>query len=178
MSSIRDYWLAELAQSAEFKAIADTEDIDFSVLTANTAELMDDQFIQTATEYGIARREKLLNIAPKAGDALETRRARVALLWDNALPYTYRQLENKLNEITGGEYTMVLNHNAYTLVIKLEYNYAGLLGAVQAAAEEMVPANIVLTVDLRYRTHGELTVFTHAQLAAYTHDEIRELPLP
>jgi len=38
---------------------------------------------------------------------------------------------------------------------------------------QMVPANLVVTVELRYNQHIKLAQYTHGQLSAFTHDQLR-----
>jgi len=178
MSSIRDYWISEIKETLQFKAIADSEDVDLSILEGHLENLLNDQFIETATEEGIARREKLLKITPKAQDSKETRRRRVGFMWDNQLPYTYNKLIQQLDSIAKGQYLIILDHNSYTLSITLELNYRRLVDAVEEVASEMMPANLVLIVELRYNTHQLLSNFTRGWLGAFTHFELRNEVIP
>lgn len=173
--SVKDYWIKSFQQLLEAQAIAATEDVDLLNLQTEVAALLDDQFIAEATEYGIARRESILGIQPFADDTLETRRFRIETKWRNLLPYTYRQLENKLTEIVGaGGYTIVLDHNAYTLTVTLNLGNKRMFADAQEAVENMVPANMAITVTLGYNRHMDLVGFTHAGLSVMTHQEIRE----
>lgn len=173
--NIADYWIKELRNTREFEALANLEDKELSLLEELMRQAMDDQFIQTAHETGIARREKILEIAPFADDTLESRRFKVQALWNGKLPYTYRILVEKLNELCGeGNYVLQLNHAGYSLLIRLELTARRMFDSVSENARAMIPANLVLTVELRYRQHLELRQYTHAQLSQWTHRELRE----
>lgn len=173
--TIKDYWIKSLAETTEFQAISDTEDFDFDIFIANLGDLLDDQFIQLATEYGIARRETMLNIIPLSGETLEIRRDKVALSWDNGLPYTYNQLDNKLRIIAGeGTYSLVLTENDYTLTVSLELAIKDLWTAIENAVQTMIPSNMVVVIELVYNTYDSLSGFTYDELSAYTHADLRE----
>lgn len=175
MSRISEYWIRSFNQLLEPQAIASTEDIELDLLRAEVVNLIDDQFIMEATEYGIARRELILGIQPFADDTLETRRFRISTKWRNLLPYTQRQLEAKLTEIVGeGGFTIVIDHAAYTLTVTLNLGNKRMFADAQEVVENMVPANLVVMVTLGYNRHLDLIGFTHAQLATMTHQQIRE----
>lgn len=175
MKQIQEYWPSILQEIEEFQEMANTENIEFEGLQDAIENLIDDQFIQTATERGIARREKIYKITPFADDSLETRRFRVLARENDKLPYTYRVLENKLNQLCGENgYVMTLNAGEYTLNIKIELVVKRMFDEVDKLARKMAPANLVITVELRFNQHLTLSKFTHAQLSQYTHKQLRE----
>lgn len=172
---IKDYWIEEIKQVKEFDRIGDVEDKEILTLQNAINSLIDDQFIQTATEKGISKREKLLKITPYADDTLESRRFRVAGKWFSSLPYTYLGLLDRLDALCGENgYSINLNHQEYTLNIKVELTVKRMEQDVRSIARTMTPANILVTVELRYRQHKELKKYTHRQLQAYTHRQLRE----
>jgi len=173
--SLKDYWIEEIQNAQEFKSMADSEDPEFLNLQSEIIDLIDDQFINTATETGIARREKILNIQPFNNDTLDSRRFRVGVKWDNQLPYTYRQLEDKLADLVGSNgYTIVLNNAAYTLTARISLGVKRMRNDADIMIRNMAPANLVISVDLLYNRHIDLANFTHAHLHTYTHRELRE----
>lgn len=174
MKQVQEYWPDNLKELKEFKEIAATENPELEAIWQAADHLMDDQFIQTATERGIARREKILKITPFADDDIESRRFRVLANWNSKLPYTYRVLINKLDSLCGKDgYAVALNSGNYTLNIKIELTGKRMFDEVGKVARQMIPANILLTVELRYNQHSTLAGFTHDRLAAYTHEQLR-----
>lgn len=172
---IKDYWIDEIKQVKEFITIGNVEDKEVSTLQKAINSLIDDQFIQTATERGISRRERLLRITPYADDTLESRRFRVAGKWFSSLPYTYFGLLERLDTLCGKNgYSINLNHQEYTLNIKVELTVKRMEQDVRSIARTMTPANILVTVELRYRQHKELRKHTNRELQAYTHKQLRE----
>ena|SRR5690554_1312640 len=175
MKQMQEYWPSVLQEIEEFKELVNTENIEINGLKESITNLIDDQFIQTATERGIARREKIYKITPFADDSLETRRFRVLARENDKLPYTYRVLENKLNQLCGENgYVMTLNAGEYTLNIKIELVVKRMFDEVDKLARKMAPANLVIAVELRFNQHLTLSKFTHAQLSQYTHKQLRE----
>lgn len=172
--SIKDLWPPIMQELREFQKIAEIEDVFFEKLWQEIENIVDDQFIQTATEKGIARRERMLKISPFADDTLETRRFRVHGVWNDKLPYTYRVLLERLDSLCGPDgYVMELNAGEYSLNIKIELTKKRMFDEVVRITRQMVPANIVITVELRYNQHLTLANFTHEQLSQYTHYQLR-----
>ena len=172
---IRDYWIEEIKKIKDFQAIADSIDPEVLDLNAEISNLIDDQFIQTATETGIARREKILNIQPFADDTLETRRFRINVKWNNQLPYTYRQLEKKLADLVGANgYTIVLDHSAYKLTVRISLGVKRMLDDANNMVNNMAPSNLIINVDLLYNRHIDLANFAHEYLGTKTHQQLRE----
>lgn len=174
MKQVGEYYPDILREIKEFVELANTENPELEAVWQATSDLLDDQFIQTATEKGIARREKILKITPYADDSLDDRRFRVLALWNDKLPYTYRVLQNKLNQLCGdGHYAMTLDAGVYTLDIKLELTRKRMFDEVAKLSRQIVPANIVITVELRYNQYVDLYNKTHGQLRPYKHDQLR-----
>jgi len=172
--TIKDLWPPIMQELKEFQKIAEIEETFFERLKQEIQNIVDDQFIQTATEKGIARREKILKISPFADDTLETRRFRVQGLWNDKLPYTYRVLQERLDSLCGPDgYVMELNAGEYSLNIKIELTKTRMFDEVVRFTRQMVPANIIITVELRYNQHLTLANFTHRQLSRYTHYQLR-----
>ncbi|WP_028988020.1 putative phage tail protein [Thermicanus aegyptius] len=179
MAKIGEYWPEFLAQLREFGLVADTEDVELNDLRQEINNILNDQFIETATERGIARREAILNITPYGDDTIETRRFRVAGKWLNRLPYTYRMLQDRLDALLGpGKYVIELHKEPYTLRVLIELTVKRQFDAAQGMLREVVPANLRLIVELRYNQHITIGQLTHGALAAYRHIDIREEVLP
>lgn len=175
MRQIQEYWIDELKEIKEFKAIAEAENLEFKLFNDTINNLIDDQFIQTATERGVARREKLLKISAFADDTLETRRFRVQSRWNEQLPYTYNVLRSKLDQLCGKDgYAIALNTGLFTLNIKIELTKKRMFNEVQIVTRKIVPANMLISVELRYNQYFAVAKLTHAQLSAFAHKAIRE----
>jgi hypothetical protein len=174
LKQIQEYWSDVLKDIREFEEIAKAINPEIEVIWQAVRNLMDDQFIQTATERGIARREKMLGITQFADDTLESRRFRVLARWNDKLPYTYRVLQSKLDQLCGVDgYEMILDAGSYSLKIKVELVVKRMFEEVEKIAKKMLPANILLSVELRYNQYFKLSEFTHGQLSNYTHNQIR-----
>lgn len=174
MKQVQEYWPGVLQQVKEFQEIANAENPELEKVWKAVNDLVGDQFIETATERGIARREKMLKIALFADDDLESRRFRVLTRWNDRLPYSYKVLIEKLNQLCGDDgYAIALNAGEYMLHIRIELIKKRMFDEVEKLARRMAPANLIIKVDLRYNQHNTLANFTHMQLSNYTHYELR-----
>jgi hypothetical protein len=172
---IREYWVEEIANLLEFDLLADIENSELNKVKQAIDDLLNDQFIETATEYGIAKREAILDIIPYGDDTLETRRFRVVGKWMNRLPYTMRMLQERLDALLGaGCYEITLHKEPYTLQIKIELIAKRQFEAAQNMISEIAPANLKLIVELRYNQHIKLSNLTHGAMSSYTHAALRE----
>ncbi len=173
--SVKKYLIDKILEIKDFEIITDIHDGELIALNVAIANILDDEFITTANETGIARREKLLNIQPFYDDTLESRKFRIQTRWNSKLPYTYKQLENRLNSLIGTDgYTAIINYAAYTLIIKVNLGQKRMLQDVKIMMKNMSPANMVVKVELQYNRHIDLAQFTNLYLNTKTHFQLRE----
>lgn len=142
-------------------------------LTKDIEEVDEDILITTATERGIARREKILGITPQATDSLEDRRYRVLVKWYDTYPYTENNLRERLDALVGaGNYTLTITPTKCTcklaLARKLQYN------AVGTMLEKVVPLHIVLDIQIMYNTWGKLSATKWSDESTKTWKAIKE----
>lgn len=167
---------AIFTDNADLQAVFCAEMAELALLAEQINQSRQDQFITTATIAGITRWEAIFNIqADTLTESLEERRRRVQMRLLERVPFTYRTLVEKLNHVCGdGNYVLQLDHGNYSLKIKLELTVKRMFDSVKETVQSMAPANLILVVELRYRTHQELRRYTHAELSQWTHQELRE----
>ena len=129
----------------EMQEITETEDIEFNWLIDILIEMLNNQFITTCDEEGIARFEQLLQIIPYSNDSLEQRINRVLVLWNNKVPYTMKTLKQMLETLCGTNgYQVILNNNAYELLINTYFNDTNMLKTLNDMLNRVVPANLTI----------------------------------
>ncbi|MDR1755247.1 MAG: YmfQ family protein [Eubacterium sp.] len=145
-----DYFPNIIKDVREFKALMHAEQPEITGGEKvnglfNEIELvLANQFVQTASIYGVRRWEKLIGIIPSSDDIIERKRIILARLREQ-LPYTYNKLEILLSNILGsGNFKINLYSEKYTLIITLTdfSNYK--IGNVGALLVRVCPANLVL----------------------------------
>jgi len=69
---------------------------------------------------------------------------------------------------------MELKPKEYSLDIKIELTRKRILDEVQRTVQEMIPANLVLVVSLKYNQYKDLKKFRYKDLKKYTYKQLRE----
>ncbi len=172
--NIIDYWPEVISEVKEFQEIAKAENPELISMWDSTNDVLADQFILTATENGIKRWEKLLGITPKASYTLEDRRFAVLARLNEQLPYTVRVFIQLLTQLCGEDgYVLTINHAYYKVDILVELKSKNMVTEVEALARKIIPANMDISIRIRYNQHYVLTQLTHQALSAFTHNTIR-----
>ena len=141
---IKNYWSPVVAETLEFEAIANAENPEFNYLWEKIYGLVDEFFVKSATEYGVSRMEKILNIYPNVSDTLEQRKDRIIWKMNLKLPYTMRFLKNLLASIFGEENREVeYDNDTQVLTIKIK-NTSRDMTQIQRDLERIIPQNLVL----------------------------------
>jgi len=168
-------YLPQIMQQLEqFKQIANAENPEINALWAAIEDLLNNQFVVSANEDGIAKYETLLDIQPKATDELEVRRFRVLGRITESIPYTYNALKAQLNNLCGNDgYTINLNNETYTLIVKVALTSKKQYDEVDALLKRTVPANIVIDLDLLYNSYEVLNNYTYSHLETFTYEDLR-----
>ncbi len=174
MSAMETYWPDAIKEYREFQELANAVNPEITSLWQTLSDMLDDRFIATAKESGIARREKMLNIHPFVDDDLESRRFRIQAKWNDKIPYTYKDLRKKLDNLCGADdYEISRDLSAHTLNVRIELVKSRMFDEVDRVVRKIAPANLIVTVELRCNQHSKYIGYTHGQLSAYTHYQLR-----
>ena len=113
-----DYLPPVLQRVMEFAAITGAQQPEIDAAWDALNLVMDNQFIDTATEAGVTLWEQELNIVPLASDTLEDRKQRLKTAWTYGVVYTYNWLVNWLKN-SYGESNPLPTIKDYTLRVSL-----------------------------------------------------------
>ncbi len=148
---------------------------EFAFIWKAADRILCNEFIASADEDGISRFEKILNICPLPGEALEDRRARVQNRWFNIAPYTIRVLEARLAKILGGEHNFSIWQDierTYELKLTIYSKDDCQVEEIKYLLSTIVPANIV--VDIIYESAHTGDIFWGAVINEGDIFEIRQ----
>ncbi len=159
-----DYLPPVLQEIEEFKAINSAIQPEIERAWAELGRLMNNQFLTTADESGVARWEKELRILPKDTDTPEARKTRIKAMWNRELPYTFKWLKNWLAGLCGTE-----GHSesvsGYIIDVQLDYNTLPQANELAREILEMLgivrPANMLLRLTAALQSSG---VIAHGAL--------------
>ena len=158
----------------EMQIIMESEQPEITALEANMGVVMDNQFLDSAQEYGVARLEAMLRITPSTGESLEDRKFSVLAKLLERLPYTQRELERQLANLCGEDgYSLAVVHDDYLLMVRIALSERERFSAVESLLRRIVPANMQIDLALMYNQHSMLSAFTHGELSAYRHYDLR-----
>jgi hypothetical protein len=175
---IYSYFPPVVAETKEIKHISNALTNEFKRLQKARDETYKNQYVSILEPSGCKRWEKMLNIPAKQTDSIETRRMRIASQLVSEIPYTKETLKSILTSLCGENgYFLEIDHANLNIVVELELIVKEQQSIVESTLDRIIPANMTLSVSLRYATHEELAKYTHGQLAAYTHDELRNKAL-
>ena len=175
---IYSYFPPVVAETKEIKHISNALTNEFKRLQKARDETYKNQFVSTLEPSGCRRWETMLNIPSKQSDSIETRRMRIASQIVSEIPYTKDTLKSFLANMCGETgYVLDIDYANLTIVIKLELTVKEQQSIVESTLGNIIPANMILDVSIRYAKHEELANYTHEQLAAYTYDKLRNKAL-
>jgi uncharacterized protein YmfQ (DUF2313 family) len=159
----------------EYKALlTDAEQPEMVLVWQSVNNTLNDQFITDATENGVSRWEKILGIVPKATLTLDERKFTILTKINEQLPFTITTLKEQLETLCGEDgYSLTLNNEKYTLDVKIALTARNNFEDVNLLLQRVVPANLVVTISLKYNQQEALAKLTHEQLKVYTHYELR-----
>lgn len=180
MNKLLNYLPPYLQRYRELIAITDAEYPEIDNVRQSINLVLDEQFIDTLDEYGCERWERMLKIAIKPTDTLELRRYTILSKLLQDLPYTMRRLHEVLTRLCGADYySVVLKHTEYFIQVWIEIESMEKQDIVIDTVKRMIPANLILDVQINFRTHGWLNEnkLTHGAMHAYTHSGVRTIIL-
>jgi len=146
-------------------------------LDSELDRLLGNQFIKTSDSMGLLSQEQLLEIIPSPGESLEFRRKRLVDRRSRRPPFTWKWLQERLDDLLEGQYLIFRNLEEqslriYILLTKLEH-----VEFIQAYVLDIIPANMITNVVLKYNTHADLGLVTHRVLGQFRHGRIPITPL-
>lgn len=173
---LREYLPDCIRDVREYRTIIDDgEQPEVADLWADTYGIYAEEFIHDMTEYGVKRWESMLGIVPQDTLTLDERKYNILVKINEQLPFTIRQLSNLLTTLCGADnFTIELTHTAYRLVVKLELAKQHMFDEVMKLLKKIVPANLILEVQILYNTHRTISAYTHGYLRKWTHDQLKK----
>lgn len=138
-----DYLPPIMQNFSEIKEIMKVEQAEMNLLDVNIQRVLDNAFIEDCDEYGIKKYENILGITASNIETLESRKARVALKWNDMIPYTYKVLVGRLNGLCGiNNYTIDADLSNYYFHFYVHLEMFSEVGALEDMLNDMLPANI------------------------------------
>ena len=145
MNRLLEYLPEIYHEVIDFVELTETETPE--VISAETAiqRLLDDQFVNTASESAIRRRERILGIQVDPNtETLDFRRKRLINRYSTKPPFTIRYLQRQLDNLVGEGLTIVsADVQNFTLTVTANIDDASVFKEVEHTVKVVKPANIV-----------------------------------
>lgn len=176
-----DYLPPVLRSVMEYMAITDAQQPEIERAWDALNLVMDNQFIDTATEEGVAVWEQELNITPLNTETLEERKQRIKTAWTYGVVYTYNWLVNWIKKSGGNASRLpIINEYALRVALPISVDYIRLLEDIRryVSANVLIDPLILLT-EIKM-THYVGAAFRHSakqtmQTPAWDMDNINML---
>ncbi len=171
-----DYIPTVIKNVREYKAIMDGgEQAEVSNLWDAVDAAFNDQFVSSATVNGVQRWEAMLKIQPKGTDTLDARKFRILSRLNEQLPYTLPTLKNMLQTLCGKDgFSVEVQNEQYTLIVRVALVAKSNFDDVNILLKKVVPANMIIELELMYNTWGMVKAFTWAYLQNKTWREVKD----
>lgn len=154
------YWMPLLRNLKEFQEIAKAEEPELRLILEACERTLNNMFIDTADEYGISRYESVIGILPNSEDTLDTRRFKVLSKWNDKVPYTDKELYNRLLSLCGeGNFIITEKYKEYKLEIETSLGIKGAFDEVCKMLDLMLPCNLVVTILNKIRAQKASSLF-------------------
>lgn len=129
----------------DFKELTDTESTEMVSLQMAIDQLLDDRFVDTASEQAIKRRESMLGIqADPSIETLDFRRKRLVNRYSTKPPFTVRYLQQRLDFLVGsGRAIATIDELDFILTVTMGISDGALFQEVQRTIHSMIPANLI-----------------------------------
>lgn len=146
-----------LSEYKEIKTIYNCENIELEKIWETLYSILDNAFVETASEYGVARWENIIGItANKSVESLQFRKERILNRLTMMPPFTIRFLRKQLDTVIGAEkYDVYVDYANYTLYLESSASNQNWYEEISFTINKIKPANIVfinkplLTEDIR-----------------------------
>nr|DAJ93071.1 MAG TPA: tail protein [Caudoviricetes sp.] len=144
---IRTYVPPFLLKYSELKQLYESENPEFKKLNIEADNLLDNQFIGSTNEKGIARYEALLGISGMQEYSLEERQIKVYTAWIDDIPYTFNTLKERIERLCGkGNFTLLVNNVEHKVIITTHLEYQLQSEELERMLDIILPANMVLLI--------------------------------
>ena len=134
-----------LSEYKEIKTIYNCENIELEKIWETLYSILDNAFVETASEYGVARWENIIGItANKSVESLQFRKERILNRLTMMPPFTIRFLRKQLDTVIGAEkYDVYVDYANYTLYLESSASNQNWYEEISFTINKIKPANIV-----------------------------------
>lgn len=154
-----------VAELQEFQKLGEIEGVILEEEAAAKEKLVQNQWILTAERSGLLRLAKIMGLSGAETMETEALRGEILYHWNSRSPYTQFHLMDWLDGFLGkNQYQLQMQEEQYTLQLTMGLRVKEKKDFLVKHLRKIIPANLVLEVDLNANTHADLKVMTHGQM--------------
>lgn len=170
-----EYLPPYLAQYGEISGALRAEEPEFNEMNAIIEDILGNEFIETADEYGISHFEKMLGILSYATDTLDDRRLRVLSKFNESAPFTMRSLDEMLRNICGENgYVLELIADEYLVRVRIALKVRKQAEIAAGLLERIIPCNMRYSAELLFNTWQLVRNFSWGAVKAHSWNGVKE----
>ena len=149
-----------LLKFRELQALFHAEEPEFQTVMAESNRAMNNLFVDTADEEGVARREAIIGIKPASEDTLDDRKQTIISESYDNIPFTYRALVQRLKMAQGNDDVRVVYDDVdpYLLHISTFATTQAQKDRTDRIIETMIPANMSYSTANAVMCEGTVTL--------------------
>ena len=154
-----------VSEPQEFQRLSEIEGMVLEETAAEKDRVVHNQWILTAERDGLLRLAKMMGFLGAEVMETESLREEILYRWNSRSPYTQFHLQDWLDGCLGkGKYQMELDREAYRLYLVLELSVKDKQEFLMKHLRKIIPASLILEVNLNTNTYGDLAVMTYGQM--------------
>lgn len=151
----KEYYPPHIQEMKEFGEISKAYDAELRRLWDVAGKIERNSTLLTLDEDGVKMHENFLGVVPGDGDSLETRRARIVMIYVQSIPFTEKKLREVLNGLLGNN-AYDLNIEGYDMTIVSHIiSFYLVEDLLKETLTEMLPANIAYII--KNEVKGEIS---------------------
>ncbi|MFB0840949.1 putative phage tail protein [Paenibacillus oleatilyticus] len=145
MSKLMGYLPRIFHEIKEMKELTQTEEKEVETVAQAVQQFLDNQFVKTAQEWAIRRREEMIGIrADPTTETLEFRRDRLINRYSTLPPFTIRYLQSRLDSLIGpGVAKVEVDEQNFVLKITMSVPDAAYFKEIEHTVQIVKPVNLV-----------------------------------
>ena len=172
---LKSYLPLFIQEYFQIQHIMNAEEPEIQGLVNELETVKDNIFVTSASEKGIERFEKMLDLKSSSNDTLQARIARVMARYTSVTTYTMGGLIERLDAICGADnYILEFNPNEYRINIAFSLRVKNVMNIIDEMMRDMIPANMECIYKLQYNTHETLSKYPSYILEQLTHRELSD----
>lgn len=172
---MKNYIPDYLKTSRIMTSILDAEGVELDDLRMSLEEVLQQFYVETATEKGLTIWERFLGLNSFAGKPLEQRRSRIISKLRGMGTVTTELIQNVAESYIYGHVTVTEHPETYSFTIKFmdPLGVPANLEDVKAAVDDIKPAHLGVIYEFTYTTWGDVKSLTWGTVKTGTWGELK-----